>query len=105
MIKELATNNFDTSVGVKDVHVVRFWAEWCGPCRMMAPAFEGAAQELADSAQFGEINVDQSPELAQRFGVQSIPAVLVFKDNQLVDRMVGAGSKAQLIQFINSHLE
>ena len=105
MIKELNSNNFDASVGSTGMHVVRFWAEWCGPCRVMSPVFKEAAQDLADGVHFGEVNMDHSPELAQRYGVQSIPAVLLFKDNKLVDRAVGARPKAQLLQFIKQHLD
>jgi len=105
MIKELTTENFDATVAASSVHVVRFWAEWCGPCRTMSPTFEATAQDLAEEADFGEINVDHSPELAHRFGVQGIPAVLLFKGGKLVDRMVGAGSKTQLTQFIARHRE
>ncbi|WP_442593281.1 thioredoxin [Parapusillimonas sp. JC17] len=105
MIKELTSENFDTAIGLPGVHVMRFWAEWCGPCRAMSPTFKQTASDMADNAQFGEINVDHAPELAHRFEVQSIPAVLVFKNGSLVNRTVGAIGKAQLNKFVKQHLE
>lgn len=103
MITELNTDNFDAAIGQPGVHVVRFWAEWCAPCRAMSPTFKQAAADSTDGVRFGEINVDDSPELAHRFGVQGIPAVLLFKDGQIMDRMVGAAGKAQLSNFVKQH--
>lgn len=104
MTQELTNSNFDAVIEQPGVKVVRFWAAWCGPCMAMAPAFKGAAQELADNAGFGEVNVDHAPELAHRFGVQGIPSVLVYKDGTVVDRVVGMSSQGQLINFIKPHL-
>jgi len=104
MTPELTNSDFDAVVGGPGVKVVRFWAAWCGPCIAMVPAFQDVAQELADDAGFGEVNVDNAPELAHRFGVQGIPAVLLYKDGTVVDRAVGMARKGQLISFIRKHL-
>lgn len=105
MLQELTNENFDTALGQSPgVYAVRFWAEWCGPCRVMSPVFKDVAQDMQGLARFGEVDIDGSPELAGRYGVQSIPTVLLFKDGQVVDRMTGAAPKPNVIRFINNHL-
>lgn len=77
--------------------VVDFWAEWCGPCRMIAPILDEIATEQNGKVQIGKLNVDENPGTAQRFGVMSIPTLLVFRDGELDKRIVGAKGKAQLV--------
>jgi len=80
--------------------VVDFWAEWCGPCKMIAPILDEIATEQGDSVKITKLNVDENPAIAQRFGVMSIPTLLVFRDGEVDKRIVGAKGKMQLIEEI-----
>ncbi|MBE3025146.1 thioredoxin [Janthinobacterium sp. GW458P] len=105
MISSLNNNNFDLAVThVPGLHVVRFWAEWCGPCRVMAPVYDEVAQELRDDAHFAEVNIDNADRLANKFRVQSVPAILLFRDGKVVDHMVGTIGKRHVIEFIKHNL-
>ena len=87
----LTDANFDQVVAGKGKPVlVDFWAAWCGPCRMVAPAVEQLAREFAGRAVVAKLNVDENPRAAQRFNIMSIPALFIFKDGQVVDRIIGA---------------
>lgn len=80
--------------------VVDFWAEWCGPCKMIAPILDEIADEQGDAVKITKVNVDENPAIAQKFGVMSIPTLLVFRDGEVDKRIVGAKGKAQLIEEI-----
>ena len=80
--------------------VVDFWAEWCGPCRMVSPIVDQIAEERNDVT-VGKINVDEQPELAQQFGVMSIPTLLVFKGGQVANKAVGARGKADILKMLD----
>lgn len=80
--------------------VVDFWAEWCGPCKMIAPILDEIADEQGDSVKISKVNVDENPSIAQQFGVMSIPTILVFRNGELDKRIVGAKGKAQLLEEI-----
>jgi thioredoxin 1 len=84
--------------------MVDFWAVWCGPCQIVAPAVEQLASEYAGRLKVAKLDVDQSPQTPARFGVRSIPSILFFKNGQHVDTIVGAVPKAQLTQKIEKHL-
>jgi thioredoxin 1 len=84
--------------------MVDFWATWCGPCQIIAPHVEALATEYADKVKVAKLDVDQSPATPARFGVRSIPSVLFFKGGQLVDAVVGAVPKSQLVDRIEKHL-
>lgn len=105
MATEISDNNFKEIVkeGERPV-VIDFWAEWCGPCRMIAPAVEELAHQYEGKAIVGKVDVDENPELSMQFGIRSIPTLLFFKDGKVVDRVVGAVSKAQIAQRIETLL-
>jgi thioredoxin 1 len=82
--------------------VVDFWAEWCGPCRMIAPALEEIAGLLGNKVKIVKLNVDENPNTAARYGIQSIPTLMIFKDGQMASRQVGAAPKQKLEQWITT---
>lgn len=84
--------------------LVDFWAEWCGPCRMMTPIIDEVASELSGKAKVGKVNVDEEQALAVQYGVMSIPTLIIFKDGKLVEQSAGAVSKEILIQRIQKYL-
>jgi len=84
--------------------LVDFWAAWCGPCRMIAPVVKEIASEQAGALKVGKLDVDQNPATATRFGVQSIPTLIVFKDGQPVERIVGYMPKERLMERVRPHL-
>ena len=86
------SNRKDVETAVDNAHVavVDYWATWCGPCKMIAPAIEKLAAEYAGRAMVGKVDVDQLPDMAQEAGIMSIPCVIIFKDGSEVDRIVGA---------------
>lgn len=85
--------------------LVDFWAPWCGPCRMIAPVLEEIDQEIGDKVKIVKVNVDENPETASQYGIMSIPTLLLFKDNEVVDKIVGAGTpKEAMIEKIEAHL-
>ena len=100
-VQVITKENFDEAVlrSGKPV-LVDFWAPWCGPCRMVSPLVDEIAEEREDIA-VGKVDVDEQPELAMRFGVMSIPTLLVFKDGQLVNKAVGARPKEELLKLLD----
>ncbi|WP_295895223.1 thioredoxin [uncultured Bartonella sp.] len=95
------TSNFENDV-LKSAEpvVVDFWAEWCGPCKMIAPSLEEIATELQGKVKVAKINIDENPELATQFGVRSIPTLLLFNNGEIVSNMVGAAPKSRLLDWI-----
>lgn len=82
--------------------VVDFWAEWCGPCKMIAPALEEIAGTLVGKVKVVKLNVDENPKTAQKYGIMSIPTLMMFKNGELASRQIGAAPKQKLEQWINS---
>ena len=82
--------------------VVDFWAEWCGPCRMIAPALEEISNEMAGKVKIVKLNVDENPRVAAQFGIRSIPTLMIFKSGQLATQKVGAASKGDLSKWISA---
>ncbi|CAE6458847.1 thioredoxin [Paenibacillus sp. GCM10023250] len=103
MAQVLTKDNFNQSIE-SGVTLVDFWAPWCGPCKMQLPIVEELSSELAGTANIGKINVDEEPELASQFGVMSIPTLILFKDGQPVDKMVGLQSKDSLKSKIQNQI-
>jgi thioredoxin 1 len=104
-IVNLSTATFDETVnGAEGAILVDFWAEWCGPCKMITPVLEELAGELVDQVTIAKLNVDDNPEVAMRFNVMSIPTLLVFQGGELRKRLVGAKGKSQLLQELDEFL-
>ncbi|MFD0999093.1 thioredoxin [Ohtaekwangia kribbensis] len=95
---ELTDANFDSIINSDKPVLVDFWAEWCGPCKMIGPVVEELAGDYDGKAVIGKLNVDENPNVTARFGVRSIPTLLVFKGGQIVDKQVGAVPKSVLAQ-------
>ena len=103
MSATVTKDNFNSTVS-EGVSLLDFWAPWCGPCKMQGPIVDELANELEGTAKIAKVNVDEEPELASQFGVMSIPTLIVFKNGQPVDKLVGLQSKDSLKTKIQNQL-
>jgi thioredoxin 1 len=104
-ITTLTDTTFDETVGSSPTPiVVDFWAEWCGPCKMIAPILDEISAEQAGKLTVAKLNIDENPNIAMRYNVQSIPTMLVFSNGELVDRILGAMPKGRLMEKLSTHL-
>lgn len=103
-IVNVSDQSFQTEVEGNGTVLVDFWAPWCGPCKMIAPVLEDLDKEVGTQLKIAKVNVDDNPQSASRFGVMSIPTLIVFKDGQPVDKIVGFQSKDALKNVVNRHL-
>ena len=102
---EITDTNFEQEVAASPVPVlVDFWAEWCGPCRMIAPTVEAVAEEYTGKVKVGKVNVDENIGTAGRFNIRGIPTLLLFKGGQVVDQRVGAVGKNDIVKMLSPHV-
>ena len=104
MVQHFDAKSFDAAIAGDKPVLVDFWATWCGPCRMIAPVIEDIAADFDGRAVVGKVDVDEEPELARRFGIMSIPTLIVFKDGKIVEQAVGARGKADVAAILSRHL-
>lgn len=100
----LTDSNFDIEKSKYSLLVVDFWAAWCGPCKMISPIIEQLAEQYAGKIVFGKVNVDENPHISQRFGIQSIPTLMIVKEGQVIDVMIGALPKGQIENRIEQYI-
>ena len=104
-VQTFTNDNFEVSVIQAGTPVlVDFWAEWCGPCRQLGPTVDSLATDYDGRVAVGKLNVDENPEVAGRFSIRGIPTLLLLKDGEVVDTVVGVAESAQLKQMIDKHL-
>ena len=102
-VGKVSDANFEAEVlKATEAVVVDFWAEWCGPCRMIAPALEEISAAMGAKVKIVKLNVDENPATASKYGIMSIPTLMIFKNGELASRQVGAAPKAKLEQWINA---
>jgi len=105
-VKDISDSSFETDVLQSDRPVlVDFWAEWCAPCRMLAPTVAQVAEKYSQSARVVKLNVDNNPTVSQRYGIKGIPTLILFKNGKEEERVVGATSKEAISRMIDKHVD
>ena len=104
-IKQVSNDSFESDVLKADAPVlVDYWAEWCGPCKMIAPILDEVSRDYADKLNVAKVNVDENQEIASKYGIRGIPTLMLFRNGTVVATKVGALSKSQLTAFLDSNL-
>ena len=104
-VKEVSDSSFEKDVlGSSKPVLVDFWAQWCTPCRMLAPTVEAVAQQFSETANVVKLNVDDNPSTAQRYGIKGIPTLILFREGKEVERVVGATSKESITRMIDKYV-
>lgn len=103
-LKHFDEAGFNEALAQPGLLVVDFWAEWCGPCKMLGPVIEQLAQQYDGRAAVGKVNVDDEPELAQKYAIMSIPTVMFFKDGELIDKKIGVMPPQEFVKTIEANL-
>jgi len=101
---EINDNNFEEIIDTEKPVLVDFWAEWCGPCKMIGPIVEELANEYDGKAVIGKVDVDANPNVSAKFGIRSIPTLLVFKNGEVVDKQIGAVPKGELTKKLEAQM-
>jgi thioredoxin 1 len=104
MALEITDSNFEEIINTDKPVLVDFWAEWCGPCRLIAPIVDELSTELEGKAILGKLNVDENQEIPGKFGIRSIPTLLIFKGGEIVDKIVGALPKHAIQKKLEAHI-
>jgi len=105
IVKEVSDSSFENDVlGSSKPVLVDFWAQWCTPCRMLAPTVEAVAEQFRESANVVKLNVDDNPSTAQRYGIKGIPTLILFREGKEVERVVGATSKESITRMIDKYI-
>ena len=99
-IEVMNEEEFKKLIDSKELTVVDFFATWCGPCRMLGPILEEIAEEMKDEFKFGKIDIDENFDIAKTYGIMSVPTLVLFKDNKVVDKIVGLKSKNQILEIL-----
>jgi thioredoxin 1 len=104
-VKKVSDNAFEAEVLKSDLPVLLdFWAEWCGPCRQLAPILDQLAEEMGEQVVIAKLNIDESPETPSKYGVRGIPTMMLFKNGEVVATKVGAVPKSQLLEWLKNNL-
>ena len=104
-VKEITSENFDKEVLESDLPVlIDFWAEWCGPCKVLGPVIDEVAVDYSDKVKFVKLNIDHNPSNTQKYGIRGIPTLILFKNGEKADTSVGVLSKSELSSFLDKNL-
>jgi thioredoxin 1 len=104
MVKEINIEQFNEVIGGKKPVVCDFFATWCGPCKMLSPVLDEVAEELSDKAEFVKVDIDKNFELAANYGIMSVPCVMIFKNGEVADKMIGYSPKEEAQEFVEKNL-